>query len=74
MICLMQLEIVETNTDDEKLKLKILETIGKMCGTKMLDSKHLFDARNKAFNEVKVPSAFELSYGESRSIDYNKIK
>lgn len=62
------------NTDDEKLKLKILETIGKMCGTKMLDSKHLFDARDKAFHEVKMPSAFELSYGEGRSIDYNKIK
>ena len=45
-----------------------------MCDTKMLDSKHLFDARNKAFNEVKVQSAFELSFGGSRHIDYNKIK
>lgn len=61
------------NTDDEKLKLKILETIGKMCGTKILDSKHLFDARNQAFEEVR--STIEQSYGiGNRHIDYNKIK
>ena len=62
------------NTDDEKLKLKILETIGKMEGTKMLDSTHLFAARDKAFHAIKLPSEFELSFGNDRSIDYDKIK
>ena len=63
------------NTDDEKLKLKILETIGKMCGTKMLDSKHLFNARNQAFDCVRERSPIELSYGAgNRTIDYDKIK
>ena len=62
------------NTEDEKLKIKIVAAIEKLSMTtsKLMDSKHLFEPRTAIHNEIRKPYLFESDRAMYRrpTIDY----